>query len=174
MYPRLIERLSSVGSLKKRRGDLNNLTTAEVQGAGWIPDARAKFASAEPRRIFIWQPQSHGHCHYLRQAVLWKRATMDFKPALYRSHERGESLELLERFSWTYSEVAQGLYTDDCNDYWTHGSPNSACQLSGTDLTARMMLMMMMMMMKGCKWTFQVQNTLCLLRYLNVRCMYCV
>ncbi len=110
MYPRLIERLSSVGSLKKGRGDLNNLTNAEVQGAGWIPDARAKFASAEPRRIFIWQPQSHGHCHYLRQAVLWKRATMDFKPALCRSHERGESLELLETFSWTQWSRSGSVY----------------------------------------------------------------
>lgn len=166
MYPRLIERLSSVGSLKKGRDDLNNLTTADVQGAGWIPDARAKFASAEPRRIFIWQPQSHGHCPYLRQAVLWKRAAMDFKQALSRSHEKGESLELLETFSWTYSEVAQGLYTDD---YWTHGSPNSACQLSGTDLTARMM--MMTTMMKGCKWTFQVQNTNLQVQF-AVLCLY--
>lgn len=79
-----------------------------------------------------------------------KKTAMDFNQALSRSHERGESLELLETFPWTYSEVAQWFYTDDCYDYWTHRSPNSACQLSGTDLTAKTM------MMKGWKWTFQV------------------
>lgn len=109
---------------------------------------RMQSLRAPNRPVFSFDNLRDTNTVHIDRLSCGKKAAMDFNQALSRSHERGESLELLETFPWTY-RVTQGLYTDDCYDHWTHGSPNSACQLSGTDLTARMM-------MKGCKWTFQV------------------